>query len=147
MKKLFVPHTLFIYSAIIIVLFYLFLKQFNIIPYPYNLAGIIIIFFGFTIMRKSRDLFNKYKTTLGHEKSTHLINEGVFSKTRNPMYIGMFFLLLGIGLCFRNLFSLIIPFLFLFITHIAYIPIEEKLMEEKFGEEYINYKKNVKRWI
>lgn len=147
MKNLFIPPAVVLYSVIFIILFYLFLKQFNIIPFPYNLGGIIITFVGFTIMGKSRDLFNKYKTTLGFDKSSYLIDEGIFSKTRNPMYIGMFLLLLGIALCFRNLFSVLIPFLFIFITMIAYIPKEEKLMQESFGQKYIEYKERVKRWF
>ncbi len=63
------------------------------------------------------------------------------------MYIGMFLLLLGFGICFRNIFSIAVPFVFLFIIAVYFIPLEEKLMKKAFGEEYIDYMKKVKRWI
>ncbi len=93
-------------SAILIVLFYFLLPVYNIIPYPFNLIGILIALFGFGIMGKTRRLFSKYKTTIMIKESTVLMKDGTFSWIRNPMCVGMFILLLGFGLCFKNLFSL-----------------------------------------
>jgi len=98
-------------------------------------------------MGKSRDLFQKHQTTLSIERSSVLIQDGVFSKTRNPMYIGMFLLLLGIGICFRNLFSILIPFIFLVLIHFVFVLKEERLMFDEFGQAYLDYKAKVKRWI
>jgi protein-S-isoprenylcysteine O-methyltransferase Ste14 len=106
-----------------------------------------VAFAGFVIMGKSRDLFKKYETTLDFKKSTHLIQEGIFLKTRNPMYMGMFLLLLGLGVCFSNLFSMLTSFLFLIMMQILFIQKEEKLMLESFGERYLDYRKQVRRWI
>ncbi len=98
-------------------------------------------------MGKAHDLFKKYKTTLYFNESSHLITDGIFSKSRNPMYIGMFLFLLGTAVCFMNLFSLITPFIFLTAVNLIFIQKEEKMMAEKFGDEYLRYKSRVKRWI
>ncbi len=147
MKKLLIPPVFVIISLILIVLFYFLLPGYNWIPFPYNLLGILFVYTGFVISGKSRDLFNKYKTTLGFDKSTHMITEGVFSKTRNPMYIGMFLFLFGMSICFMNIFSILTSILFISFARIYFIPIEEKLLSEEYGIEYEIYKQNVKRWI
>ena len=147
MKKFFIPPVFVLISFILIVLFYFLIPKYNWIPFPVNLCGIIIAFFGFSIMGKSRDLFKKHQTTLGIEESPSLITEGIFSKTRNPMYIGMFLLLLGAGVCFMNLFSILTSVGFLLLMQFVFIPKEEKLLFQKFGQDYLDYIKNVRRWV
>ena len=122
MKKLFIPPVFVLFSLILIVMFYFFASGLNIIFFPFNLTGIIIAFGGFVLMDKARDLFKKYNTTLDFETTVHLIDEGVFSKSRNPMYVGMFLLLLGISVCFENIISICIPFVFIILVGIYFIP-------------------------
>lgn len=147
MKKLIIPPVFVLISLISEITLYIFLPKLNLITFPYNLSGIVITFLGFIIMGKSRDLFKKHETTLDIKESSSLIKEGIFLKTRNPMYCGMFLLLLGISICFRNLLSIMVPFLFLLSIQMIFIPKEEKMLLEKFGEDYLDYKKKVKRWI
>lgn len=147
MKRLIVPPLFVMISLILIMLSYFLAPAYNIIPFPYNFIGLIISFGGFVVMGKARDLFKKHNTNLAIETSSSLVTEGPYAKTRNPMYIGMFLLLLGIGVCFCNLFSMVAPFAFLLTIHLIFIPKEEKLMHEAFGNQYLEYKGKVKRWI
>ena len=147
MKKLFIPPVILLFCFLLIILFFFLLPDLNLVPFPYNLSGIIVAFAGFIIMGKSHDLFKQYQTTMDFEKSSCLISEGIFSKTRNPMYAGMFLLLLGMGVGFMNVLSVAAAFVFLLIAEVFFIPKEEKLMEESFGQQYLNYKKQVRRWI
>ncbi|MCF8298797.1 MAG: isoprenylcysteine carboxylmethyltransferase family protein [Saprospiraceae bacterium] len=147
MKKLYIPPTLIAYCLVVMILFYFFIPQFNFIVFPYNLAGLIISFLGFIIMGKARDLFRKHETTLKIKTSSQLIIEGVFTKTRNPMYLGMTILILGFSICSTNLLSLILPLLFMIFVSQIFISKEEKLMADTFGDEYLEYKKKVRRWI
>lgn len=147
MSKLFIPPVFVFICCIFIVLFYFLVPGCNLIPYPFNLCGVAVTITGFAFMGRSRDLFKKHQTTLFIEKSSHLITEGVFSKTRNPMYIGMFLLLLGLGICFRNLFSILTAFGFILLINFTFILKEEKMMTETFGKSYLDYKRSVKRWI
>ena len=130
-----------------IILFYFVIPELNIIPFPFNLLGLLVAFGGFVIMGKARDLFKKYNTTLDFETSVHLIDEGVFGKSRNPMYTGMFLLLLGIAICFENIISICIPFVFIILVGIYFIPLEEKMMGKTFGKEYLDYKSKTRMWI
>lgn len=147
MSKFLIPPTFLFLSLTTMGLCYAFAPTYAIIPFPFNLLGVVISFFGVFIMGKSRELFKKHETTLKYEKSTFLVKEGVFSKSRNPMYVGMILLLLGFGIVFGNLFSVISVLLFFLPVHFVLIPREEKWMEETFGHEYIKYKKKVRRWI
>lgn len=147
MKKLYIPPVLILYSLISMLLLYFFLSNYNLIAFPYNLVGIVIALLGFSIMGKTNSLFKIHKTTTAIKKSSHLITEGVFSKSRNPMYIGMFLLILGFAVFSTNIFSLFLPFLFILLISIIFIPKEEALMTETFNQEYLNYKKIVNRWI
>lgn len=147
MKKLYIPPTLIAYSILIMIALYFFAPQFNLIGFPYNLIGILIAFSGFILMGKARDLFKKHQTTLKIEKSNYMINEGVFSKTRNPMYTGMTILLFGFSIFSTNVLALFLPIFFMTIVRLIFIEREEQLMFETFGKDYLEYKKKVRRWI
>jgi len=147
MRKLYIPPTLLVYSILLMVLLYFFVGQYNLIKFPFNLIGLVIAFLGFMLMGKARDLFNKHQTTLKIEKSNQLIKEGVFSKTRNPMYVGMFILVFGFSIVSTNLIALSLPFAFLLLVTLIFIREEEHLMYDTFGKEYLEYKKTVRRWI
>jgi len=77
-----------------------------------------------------------------------LVTAGLYSQVRNPMLLGWFMLLLGVGILLNSI-SLIFIFTPLFIlVNVLYVKnIEEKEMEKKFGEQYLNYKKSVPMFI
>ena len=147
MKKIFLPPPFFGLSAIIIAAFYFIVPSLNIIPIPFNFIGLLISFGGFVLMGKTHDLFKKYNTTLAVEKSAHLIIEGPFKYSRNPMYCGMFLLLFGVAVCFGNIVSLLLPVIFIAAVGIIYVPEEEEMLESTFGDQYSEYKKTTRRWI
>ena len=147
MKKILIPPVFVLLGLLLIISFYFIFPHLNYIPFPVNLIGIVFMFFGFLMNSEAWELLKKYETPHSFEKSVVLVNEGIFKKTRNPMYIGMFLLLLGSASCFGNLISILIPFLFLVIVRIIFIPFEEKMLEEIFGKQYQEYKKQVRRWI
>ena len=94
--------------------------------------------------------FRKQKTTvnpLDIEKASSLVISGVFKYSRNPMYLGMVFILLSIALKFNLIGGIILTLLFaLFITRFQIIP-EEAVMEKLFKEEFDSYKKKTRRWL
>ena len=94
--------------------------------------------------------FRKQKTTvnpLDIEKASSLVISGVFKYSRNPMYLGMVFILLSIALKFNLIGGIILTLLFaLFITRFQIIP-EEAVMEKLFKEEFDSYKKETRRWL
>ena len=95
-------------------------------------------------------LFKKYKTTVNPidpEETTTLVTTGIFSITRNPMYLGLFFLISSTVLFFGSWLGIIILVIFVwYINKFQIIP-EEQAMEKLFGNKYNEYRKNVRRWI
>ncbi len=94
--------------------------------------------------------FRKFKTTinpLSPEKASSIVTTGIFSKTRNPMYLGMLILLIAWAIFNGAMIGLaIVPLFWAYITRFQIIP-EERALIEKFGQEYLDYLKRVKPWL
>ena len=94
--------------------------------------------------------FRKAKTTIDPttpEKASHLVSGGVYRVTRNPMYLGMLFIILAAIFKFGNYYGFIaLPFFILYITQFQIKP-EERIIEGIFGDEYVHYKSKVRRWL
>ncbi len=146
-KVIFYPPIFLFLTITFIVVFYFVLPEYNVIPFPYNFGGIVFCFAGLFFAAKAFYRFRNHKTNLSIQESSTIVISGVYSVTRNPMYLGMLLLLLGIGICFRNSFSVAAPFLFWLYLEMIVVPKEEKLMFKVFGDQYLNYKKSVRRWI
>ena len=126
----------------------------NLFPNHYGIMldvfSILLLLCGIIIIRTAFLSFKNHQTTinpLNLTKTSSLVNTGIFKYTRNPMYLGMVFILLSITLKF-NLYGglIVILFFFYFITKFQISP-EEKAMENLFGEEFKNYKKTTRRWL
>jgi protein-S-isoprenylcysteine O-methyltransferase Ste14 len=123
------------------------------LSYEYKLLDIlsyIFYFSGFFVLVLAVSLFKKQNTTVNPikiENASSLVTSGVFEYSRNPMYLGMALILLGLALMFNviggSLFTL------LFTTYITKFQIkpEEEVMERLFGEDFLKYKQNVRMWL
>ena len=95
-------------------------------------------------------LFKKYRTTVNPmkpEETTALVTTGIFSMTRNPMYLGLFFAISGTILIFGSWFGIILLIYFVWYINKFQIMPEEEAMEKLFGKKYNEYRQNVRRWI
>ncbi|KZN47756.1 hypothetical protein N482_09020 [Pseudoalteromonas luteoviolacea NCIMB 1942] len=82
------------------------------------------------------------------DEPNKLVVEGVFRYTRNPMYLGFVISLLGLFLLLgANELSLGVVVLFVLVSDRWYIRFEERMMFEKFREQYQAYCRNVRRWM
>ncbi len=79
--------------------------------------------------------------------STALVISGPYRFTRNPMYVGMTFLYLGITCWVNTLWPLPLLPLVLVVMQYGVIAREEAYMERRFGEEYRAYRARVRRWL
>ncbi len=82
-----------------------------------------------------------------HRASTTLAVQGPFTVTRNPIYLGMAMLCIGISLLANMLWPLLsVPLVVLALDRLV-ICKEERYLENKFGDSYRQYKNRVRRWI
>ena len=81
------------------------------------------------------------------ERASSLVVEGVYGRTRNPMYLGLALTLVGWAVYLAAPWALIGPALFVaLITRIQIVP-EERALSEKFGSEFAAYRQAVRRWF
>ena len=112
--------------------------------------GSFMIISGLIIILSAIILFKKYQTTitpLNPSNATKLITDGIYKFSRNPMYLGLLLVLLGISIII-NLTGgfFLIPLFILYLNLFQIIP-EENAMVDLFKDEFLEYKKNVRRWI
>jgi protein-S-isoprenylcysteine O-methyltransferase Ste14 len=105
--------------------------------------GVIIAFLGFWAFRQAKTTVNPVTP----EAASSVVTGGVYSYTRNPMYVGLMFVLLGWAVWLSVPWVFIGPFAFaLFLTRFQIIP-EERVMSSKFGRDYDEYRERVRRWL
>ena len=92
--------------------------------------------------------FLQTKNTLIPVKpATSLQATGVYSVSRNPMYLGLLLIYIGVAFWIGNWWTFIfVPFLFVLINKLI-IEKEERYLERAFGAAFNDYKKKVRRWI
>lgn len=81
------------------------------------------------------------------QPTTTLILEGPYRFTRNPIYLGMTALYMGIAILANTLWPILLLPGALFVMTRGVIEREEAYLERKFGEQYVTYKEKVRRWI
>ena len=122
---------------------HLTLAAFNVLPILSLVSGIAVIVSAI----KS---FKDYKTTINPLKpeiASSLITSGVFKYTRNPMYLGLLLILIYLSLIFNVVGGCLVSLGFIiYITKFQIIP-EEVAMEKLFGNQFLEYKQQVRRWI
>lgn len=81
------------------------------------------------------------------EATSTVVASGIYRVSRNPMYVGMLFILTGWAIFLANLFSLV--FLPIFVAYMNRFQIgpEERALSARFGSEYASYLGSVRRWL
>jgi len=117
----------------------------------YLVLGFFLVFLGLYLLIKCISIFyKKGKGTLmplSKIHTQHLVIIGPYKYVRNPMIIGVILTVFGEGLIFESAGILICAIIF-FILNLIYIPlVEEKGVLKRFGDEFIQYKREVNGWI
>ena len=120
------------------------------IPLPVRLLiGIILLVIGVPMVLWTITLLLKTKgTPIPFNPPPTLVLTGLYRVVRNPMHIGWTNVLIGLAILMQS-FTLLVIFMPLFITiHIVYLKfVEEKELEKKFGQYYLDYKQRVPMFI
>jgi len=111
-------------------------------------GGATLIIVGAALIINARREFAQrgQPTDPGHPTTT-IVTTGVFSVSRNPIYMGAVCFLIGIALAFNLSWVLVLLLPSIVACHYVLIAPEERYLASKFGEEYFKYVASVHRWI
>jgi protein-S-isoprenylcysteine O-methyltransferase Ste14 len=148
MRKKIMPTTYLLVAILLCLGFHFLTPILYIVPSPWNLIGLIPIFWGVWINLSADRAFKKAETTVKpFEESKVLIQDGVFRLSRNPMYLGFAAILLGISVLLRSLSPYLVVVGFVILIELMFIRSEEQMLEEKFGDEWMRYRSRVRKWV
>lgn len=112
------------------------------------IVGTFVGLVGLTIMVLARILFSRTgQSPIPWKPTPELILTGPYRFTRNPMYVGVTVLQIGLGVAVNNLWIAAFALPALTIIHFIAVLPEEKYLSDKFGESYQTYLARVRRYI
>src|SRR5688572_8066547 len=109
--------------------------------WPLVACGLAVGFLGEREMRRAETNVDPYKP------ATTVVTRGPFRYTRNPLYLSMTLIYGGISALANALSAALLLLVVLRLMRRGVIEREERYLEQKFGDEYIEYKEKVPRWI
>jgi protein-S-isoprenylcysteine O-methyltransferase Ste14 len=135
------------------VLMWLFSRMVPVLAFPIpgrNAVAIGLVVAGIITGVSGVVTFWRAKTTvnpLKPQSTSSLVSWGVYRVTRNPMYLGFFFGLMGWAILLSNPIALLFLPVFTLYIHMFQIVPEERVLTSLFGEEFLTYKSRSRRWL
>lgn len=115
---------------------------------PARWFGVLLILISIPIGVSAVRALARAKTTFDTRKpTTAVVTDGAFRYSRNPMYLSMTLLYVGIAFLVNSPWILLLVLPLVVVIQWGVVEREERYLERKFGEEYLRYKANVRRWI
>jgi protein-S-isoprenylcysteine O-methyltransferase Ste14 len=113
-----------------------------------TLLGLLPLAAGIAINLVADGAFKRLGTTIkpGEESGT-LITTGVFHLSRNPMYLGFVLVLIGVALQLGTLTPWLVVIAFAVLMEVLFIRPEERMLEETFGQAFLDYRRRTRRWL
>ena len=119
-----------------------------VVPQPHNWLGLVLVVGGVAIGFIGARQFDKVGTNIKtFNDPTILVTDGLFRRSRNPMYLGFTLFLLGLAILLGTLIAFLGPIAFAVIADRWYIQFEEQALRRTFGERYEAYARKTRRWI
>ncbi len=147
-QKLIPPPVYFLISIITMVALHRLIPIKNVFSLPYSYIGLLPLLIGISGDIWAPALFKKATTTvIPFQRSSALVTTGPYRYSRNPMYLGLAFILIGIAILHGSISPVLVIPVFIWLISKNFIEKEETMLEETFGDAYLEYKKQVRRWI
>ncbi|MCY7271548.1 MAG: isoprenylcysteine carboxylmethyltransferase family protein [Sphingomonas bacterium] len=115
---------------------------------PVSLIGIAIGACGIVLIALALGLFRSSGTRPEPwQPASSLVRRGIYRFTRNPMYLSMAMLSLGIAMVFASLAGAVLSLAAMIIIDRVIVRREEAYLMRRFGADYIDYMAKVRRWL
>ncbi|MEA3365995.1 MAG: isoprenylcysteine carboxylmethyltransferase family protein [Candidatus Hydrogenedentes bacterium] len=142
------PPTYFLVALLSIAALHFLLPLARVLSFPGNLLGMVPLILGTYIELAADAAIKGKKTTVKpFENPSFLITRGVYRFSRNPMYLGMTLILLGIAMLIGSATPYIVVVLFPVVMQRRFIRHEERALREVFGEEWDAYARRTRPWL
>jgi len=116
--------------------------------FPINLIGLVPLACGIVLNVVADRQFKHHQTTVKpFEKSSALVTAFPFSFSRNPMYLGITLMLLGVALHFGTVSPLVPVAAFAILMDLYFIRVEERMLADSFSHDWEKYRSLVRRWL
>jgi protein-S-isoprenylcysteine O-methyltransferase Ste14 len=148
--KLIPPPLAMLLAGLIMWALHHFLPLGKLIAAPWNYLALVPVVISRMISVAAGRRFRAARTTFDPvrpELTTHLVTEGVYRLSRNPMYLGLVLMLIAWAIWLGTASPWAVPPLFAILMTISQIAPEERALETVFGETYVAYRRHVNRWI
>jgi protein-S-isoprenylcysteine O-methyltransferase Ste14 len=107
------------------------------------ITGVVISALGVVSFWRARTTVNPMMPAA----SSSLVVGGIYRLTRNPMYLGFLLVLVGWATVLSNILAFLLLPTFIFYMNTFQIEPEERALTSLFGQEFITYKSQVRRWL
>jgi protein-S-isoprenylcysteine O-methyltransferase Ste14 len=105
-----------------------------------------LIILGLTLITATYLFSSGHVVVSDEQRPNSVVANGAFRYVRHPLYLASIFTYLGLAFSTVSLFSLAL-FVGIFVFHNYIASYEEKLLDEKFGEDYRKYKRRTGKWV
>lgn len=140
-------YSVFLFAVILGVLFDI-VFHFNLFSNKiFQYIGILFIVIGSLVVYWAQYTSANYNEEKALLKNKSYFNRGPYKYLRTPTHSGLFIMTLGLAILINSLFSVVFTILAHIITKIFFVRKQEKILENKYGDVYGDYKKKVKNWL
>ncbi len=113
-----------------------------------DLLGGLLVGAGLLLMALAVYEFRRHRTTIiPHQVAQNIITTGIFSRTRNPIYLGDAFVLAGLILYWDAVLSLPLIPIFIWVIEKRFVIPEEARLRRKFVAQFTRYSQHTRRWL
>lgn len=105
------------------------------------LSGVVGLAAAIRTMWRAKTTVDPYRAT------TAIVTNGLFRFSRNPIYVSDTLIYMGVSLTLNAWWAPALTPVLVWIIHILVIAREEEYLERKFGDEYLRYKRQIRRWF
>jgi protein-S-isoprenylcysteine O-methyltransferase Ste14 len=147
-KRRVLPPVYLLGAFILMVCLHLLLPGPQVFRFPLRYIGLLVLVLALALVLWAAGLFRRAGTTIKpFEESSALVLDGPYRWSRNPIYVGLVGMLIGVGVLLGSVSPFLVIPIFAVAIEVGFIRAEEAGLERTFGAGYAAYKNRVRRWL
>lgn len=124
------------------------INNFSSMPVGVRWIGVVLAVLGDTVFIISvLTMRDNWRAGVAEGAKTELVTDGIYKYSRNPAFLGFDLVYIGILLMFFNVGLFEITLLVILLLHLQIVNVEEDFLIVTFGQEYLDYRKKVRRYL